>query len=86
MRVHHREKDAVFHLHIPVANARGAAEFGPSDLHPDEVIRIVDHAHLVGFGIPHAEARLVKGHAENFTVPFPRGPDSGNRSTVGTVC
>jgi hypothetical protein len=59
MRVHHREPDAVARFHVLVADAGGAAIFGPSDFHPDQVVGVVHHAHLVGLGVAHAEASLV---------------------------
>ena len=39
-----------------------AQQIGPADLEPDEVVGVVDHAHLVGFGVAHAHAR--DGRAE----------------------
>ena len=28
----------------------------PADLEPDEIVGVVDHTHLIGFGVSHADA------------------------------
>ncbi len=43
-------------LHGFVVEAHGADEFDAADFKPDEVVGVVDDAHLVGFGIAHADA------------------------------
>jgi len=50
------EEDAVIALQVFVAEAVGAAVIDAGDFHPDEVIGVVDDAHLIGFGITHANA------------------------------
>src|SRR5208337_1390820 len=55
------DEAAVFTLHIFVAEAELAQEFYPSHLKPDEVIGVIDDAHLVGLGIADADASFIHG-------------------------
>ena len=41
-------------LHLAIAPAERAQQVGARHLEPDEVVRVVDDAHLVGFGVAHA--------------------------------
>ena len=36
-----------------------AQQFDPSHLKPDEMIRVIDDAHLIGFGVPNTEFYVV---------------------------
>ena len=56
VRLDDRQREAVG-LHLAIAPARLAQQIRASDLEPDEVVRVVHDAHLVGFGVPHANAR-----------------------------
>jgi hypothetical protein len=58
----HSQQNAVL-LHIAVTDAARAAQFNASDFHPNEVIGVVDHSHLVRLGIPHADARVTLVHS-----------------------
>src|SRR6202158_5824609 len=49
----------VFALHIFVAEAQLAEEFHTSHFKPDEMIGVIDDAHLVGFGVADADTRFV---------------------------
>src|ERR1035437_1904940 len=65
VRFGHRQEDAVLDFHVAVVEAEGFAEFHPAHFHPNQVIRVVDHAHLVGFGVANAQAAFGHGsHAE----------------------
>src|SRR5690606_24229099 len=44
-----------FTLQLRVRRAGGADEVGAAHLAPDQVVRVVDHAHLVGFGVADAQ-------------------------------
>src|SRR5436190_3291350 len=44
-------------FHLTVAPATLAQEIGPSDLEPDQIVRVINDAHLVGFGIAHPDSR-----------------------------
>ena len=44
-------------LHVAIALARLPEPVGPPDLEPHQVVGVVDHAHDVGFGVPHPEGR-----------------------------
>ena len=57
-----RQVDAILPLHLFVAEADRFAVLNARDLHPDQVVRIVDHAHLVGFGIAHPNTGFVRRH------------------------
>ena len=56
VRLDHRQRHArVFHLAI--APAERPQQVGARHLEPDEVVRVVDDAHLVGFGVADAHGR-----------------------------
>ena len=40
-------------LQLTVGQAQGAQQFHAANLKPDQVVGIVDDAHLIGFGIAH---------------------------------
>jgi hypothetical protein len=46
-------------FHVAIRKAARAAEFRASNLKPDQVVGVIDHTHLVGFGIANAEQRFV---------------------------
>src|SRR5208282_3220141 len=54
------DKAIVFALHFLIAEAELAHEFDTSYFKPDEMIGVIDEAHLVGFGVADAEASLVR--------------------------
>lgn len=51
----------VFELHALVVEAEGAHEFDAADFEPDEEVGMVDNAHLIGFGVTHADGDVVMG-------------------------
>ena len=51
----HRQRDAG-DLHFAVAPAEGAQQVGAGHLEPDEVVRVVDHPHFIGFGVADPQA------------------------------
>ena len=40
---------------LAVGKAKRAQQFDAADLKPDQIVGIVDNAHLVGFSIAHAD-------------------------------
>ena len=56
------EENAVVALEIFVAEAVGAAVIDAGDFHPDEVVGVIDDAHLIGFRIADANAGGDGGH------------------------
>jgi len=54
----YREADARS-LDVGVAHAAGADEVRSADVAPDQIIRVIDHAHLVGFGVTDAKLDVV---------------------------
>jgi hypothetical protein len=46
-------------FHGFVFNAEGANQFHSADFKPDEIVGVVYNAHLVGFGVTHANAGVV---------------------------
>ena len=42
-------------FHVAIVEAEALAKVCASDLHPHQVIRIIDNAHLVGFGVTDTE-------------------------------
>ena len=53
VRLDDRQREPVG-FHLAIGPARVAEQVGAADLEPDEVVRVVDDAHLVGFGVAHA--------------------------------
>ena len=62
VRFDHRQREAL-DLHLAIAPARLAQQVGAADLEPHEVVRVVDDAHLVGFGVAHAHPGLGLGRS-----------------------
>src|SRR5208282_297102 len=58
--IDHGDKAIVFKLHFFVAEAELAQEFDASHFKPDEMIGVIDDAHLVGFSIADADSSLVR--------------------------
>src|SRR5689334_8237861 len=48
----------LFAFQLAIAEAAVAAIIGAADLHPHEIVRIVDHAHLIGFGVANTKSAL----------------------------
>src|SRR4029079_5831762 len=65
-----RQREAV-DFHLAIVPARFAQQVGTPDFEPDEVVGVIDDAHLVGFGVAHADSR--------------RGVRGGSRAHRGTV-
>src|SRR5208282_1321602 len=57
--IDHGDEAVVFPLHIFIAETELAKEFDSSHFKPDEMIGVIDDAHLVGFGIAHANAGFI---------------------------
>src|SRR5580704_2510524 len=66
--VHHGQPDAVRLLQIPITQTSSPAVFGPADLHPNEVIGVIDNPHLVGLGIADAKASLMRCHSYSVSL------------------
>jgi hypothetical protein len=52
-------KKQAFRLQLFVIEPACTNQFDPPDFHPDEVIRMIDDSHLIGFGIADAKARAM---------------------------
>src|ERR1700733_1463489 len=62
------DETVVFLFHLAVAEAEGAAEFDAAYFEPGVIVAIVDHAHLVGFGVADADVGVVMGGFESVRV------------------
>jgi len=49
----------VLKLHLLVVEAEGAHELDAADLKPDEEVGVVNNAHLIGFGVAHADGDVM---------------------------
>src|SRR6266481_3642605 len=49
----------IFGFHLLVFEAERAHQFDAADFKPDQVVGVIDHAHLIGFGVPHSNRRVV---------------------------
>ena len=52
-----RQNAAVVFLHVVIGKAQRAQHLDAANLKPDQVVGVVDDAHLVGFGIAHPDGR-----------------------------
>src|SRR5215471_13986932 len=63
----HCEEGLFLPFEIPIAEAAFPAEIAAAGLHPDEVVRVIDHSHLIGFGVSHTDPALADvTHQETF--------------------
>ena len=46
-------------VHLAVGEAELAHHLHPADFEPDDEVRVIDHSHLVGLGVAHAQPGLV---------------------------
>src|SRR5262249_35460473 len=46
-----REEGLFVTLEIPVVHSARATEIGSADFHPDKVVCVIHHSHLIGFSI-----------------------------------
>src|SRR5437764_11457444 len=63
--VGHSDVAAIALLHVFIVEAQLAHQFDTPDFKPDQEIRMIGHAHLVGFGVTHAETHFVCLSAQN---------------------
>src|SRR5258707_15401930 len=59
MHVGDDDEGVVFDFHELVIEAEGAHQLDTADFKPDQIIRVVHHAHLVGFGVAHTDGYIV---------------------------
>src|ERR1017187_4860746 len=71
------DEAAVFALHILIVEAELAEEFHTSHFKPDEMIGVIEDAHLVGFGIADANAIFI--HCRPIYIDRHRCMDPGHR-------
>jgi UDP-2,3-diacylglucosamine hydrolase len=53
-RLNNRQGD-VLSLELGVRGAQSTNELGSADLAPDQIVRVIHHLHLIGFGVPYPE-------------------------------
>ena len=75
----HRQRNAG-ELHLAVAPAERAQQVGAPHLEPDEIVRVVDHAHFIGFGVAHPQRGDRRRHQEPTAAPSPRRAARGWRA------
>src|SRR5437588_2541318 len=57
-RIHHGDVAAVFAFHLAIREPELPQQFYASNFKPDEIIRVIHHAHLVGFRVTHPHPAL----------------------------
>src|SRR5512146_2584277 len=67
-RIGHCDEATVMLLHVTIRKAKLPQQFHAANLKPDEVIGVVHHTHLVGFGVAHARLARFAVH-----LPLQRG-------------
>src|SRR5262249_8815232 len=66
--------EAVFlAFHVAVGEAQLAHEFDTANFEPDQMVRMVDHTHLIGLGITHAKLGLVNHQVVANHLPLQTG-------------
>jgi len=70
-RVHHWQPDSGL-FEFPIVDAKGAHVIGTRLLTPNEIVGMMGDAHLIGFGVPHADfyGRDVLGHGRRLSLGF----------------
>ena len=64
----------VFKFHTLVFDTKSSHQLDAADFEPDEVVRVIDDAHLVGFDVTHAHTRIVKSlHSDGLVLSLPDG-------------
>jgi molybdopterin converting factor subunit 1 len=71
VRFDNRQQYAVLALHVLVPKTGGFTHFRTPHLHPDEVVGVVHHAHLVGLGIANPDVRSVSQHGNRIVPGMP---------------
>jgi hypothetical protein len=80
LRIDDGNEAVVFPLHIFIAEAELAEQFDPPHFKPDEMIGVIDDAHLVGFGIADANASFIHRRLPiNVYIDVDVGDDSSAR-------
>src|SRR5207245_4697541 len=57
--IDHGYKASIALFHIAIGKAELAEQFNASDLEPDEMIGMINHAHLIGLGVANPQAGVV---------------------------
>src|SRR5205085_3170098 len=76
-------EEAALALHVSVRKATIMAILAAAHLEPHQVVRIIGNAHLIGFGIAHADARLADQIADAVFVLMSSGHSA---FTLGGDC
>jgi hypothetical protein len=53
------QKSVFIFFHVAVGKSARATEFGAANLEPDQIVRVIDHAHLVGFSVAYPQHGLL---------------------------
>src|SRR6185437_8045112 len=87
-RFRHHHETVILDFHFLVAESQLPHQFHARHLEPHEEIRVVDHSHLVGFGVAHANSRFARdGHWPRHSgLRFSKKDDKPSRkSTVRRI-
>lgn len=61
-------------FHFAVIEASRPAKLHAGGFHPYEIVGVVDNAHLVGLGVPHADPRFMSFHETKIIAKRNSGP------------
>src|SRR6185436_1203015 len=67
---------SVMLFHVAIRKPQLAQQFDPSNFKPDEVVGMVNHAHLIGFSVAHSQSALADyrfAHSLGAHLPLQRG-------------
>src|SRR5579863_3654241 len=82
------DEPALVTFHVAVGETHLAHEFHASNFKPDQMVRMVDHSHLVGFGVAHAQpcfipCMMVRAHLPVHTgLRFSRNDEIPSRKSA----
>ena len=54
LRLNHRQMTVICQLHFLVIEAELTQKLNPANFEPDEIVRVIDNAHLVGLSVANA--------------------------------
>src|SRR4051812_37831378 len=69
-RIHHGDEASIVVFHVAIRKSQLAQQFNTSHLEPYEMIRVINHSHLIGFCVPYSDSYFAPLFAQ---CPLHRG-------------
>jgi hypothetical protein len=55
----HGDEASILALHVTIGKAQLPQQFDASHLEPDEMVGVINHSHLIGLGVTHAQPGFI---------------------------